>query len=319
MLTPELLLRQVHFRHEPGIQFGFPRPAHFEILAPDEELFWKLSPGRPNVNSLGFRGGEIARPKPPAVYRVLFLGDSVPYQGYPALVETFLNGWGIARRFESVNLGVPGYSSHQGRVLVARYGEMLEPDLVVISYGWNDHWQAYGAVDSRKKITVGRSAAARTLGVLESRSRLVQWLRSVQARWLGTDRRLATVRVPRDEYESNLVHMGKFFAARRVPVIFLTAPTAHYALGVPDYLVTQGFAPDKERVMALHRGYNQVVRDVAVAHGWLVLDLERESAALGNPAELFGGDGIHLTRAGAARVAWRMANFIAGHWSRLAP
>ena len=320
LLTPELLLRQVHFRHEAGIQFGYPRPAQFETLVPDEKLFWKLAPNRPEVNSLGFRGGEITRPKPRDVYRVLFLGDSVPYQGYPALVETFLNGHGGGTwRFGSVNLAVPGYSSYQGRVLVAKYGEMLEPNLVVISYGWNDHWQAYGAVDSRKKVTVDQSAPTRTLRALEAHSRLLQWLRFMLAHRPDVGRPLASVRVPRDEYEANLTHIGEFFTTRRVPVIFLTAPTAHYTRGVPDYLVKEGFAPDKERVTALHRGYNQIVRDVVAAHGWLVLDLEREFAALGNLPELFGGDGVHLTRAGSALVAKRLADFIADHWSRLAP
>ena len=314
LLTPELVLRQAQFRHDAGIQFGYPRPSEFEILVPDEELFWRLAPGRPDVNSLGFRGREIERPKPAQVYRVLFLGDSVPYQGYPALVETFLNGPGRGpRRFASVNLAVPGYSTYQGRRVVARYAEMLEPDLAVISYGWNDHWQAYGAVDSRKTIAVDRSAAGRAMRTLYEHSRLVQWLRWMLAPLLGREQPLSVVRVPRDEYEANLIDIGSFFAARRVPVIFITPPTAHYALGVPDYLVTEGFAASKERVTALHREYNQIVRDVAAAHGWLSLDLERELAGLDSLPELFGRDGIHLTRAGSALVARRIADFIAAH------
>ena len=320
LLTPELLLRQANFHYELGIQFGYPNPTQFESLVPDEELFWRLSPERSDINSLGFRGKEIELPKPPAVYRIVFLGDSVLYQGYPEIVETFLNAQGRTEmRFESVNLAIPGYSTYQGRILVDKYGDRLEPNLVLISYGWNDHWQAYGQIDSQKKMVVNRSAADMALGTFYQHSRVLQSLRYMLGLFLGAERPLTVVRVPIDEYRDNLIYIGNFFTARNVPVIFITPPTAHYALGVPDYLVEENFATDKESVVTLHRTYNQIVREVVATHNWLILDLEQEFASLNQLSEIFVEDGVHLTPTGSASVAKRVTDFIGANWPALSP
>src|SRR5262249_57762072 len=58
LLTPELILHQMRFHYELGVQFGYPQPKDFKALLPDPELFWKLPPKRDGNNSLGFRGAE---------------------------------------------------------------------------------------------------------------------------------------------------------------------------------------------------------------------------------------------------------------------
>jgi hypothetical protein len=94
-------------------------------------------------------------------------------------------------------------------------------------------------------------------------------------------------------------------------VVFITAPTSQYRLGVPDYLENQGFVPNKAAATTLHRQYNEIVRDVATGDGVFLLDLEAETAAL--PAEglgqLFMKDGIHFTDKGLETVAIRIARF----------
>ena len=153
IVAPELTLRGAGFRYESNIQFGYPRPEDFTTLVPDEFLFWKLAPG-PGVNSMGFPGDEIETPKPADTYRILFLGDSCTWQGYPTGVKLFLE-WDAAgksqRRFDAVSLAVPGYTSYQGRIVAERLAGQVDPDLAVIYYGWNDHWLAYGAVDWRRR------------------------------------------------------------------------------------------------------------------------------------------------------------------------
>lgn len=307
VLTPELFLRQANFHYETGVQFGYPKPAQFEAFVPDKDLFWKLPPQKPGVNSLGFEGKEIEVPKPAGIYRILFLGDSVPRQGYPAMVETFLNAQPQRKnRFECINLSMSGYSTYQGRILVDKYGTVLEPDLVLVSYGWNDHWQAYGQIDSKKTITVSWSAA----DTVYKYSRVLQWLRYRLSPLIGIEHPLSEARVPPDEYRANLTYIGTFFTTRHVPVIFITPPTAQYSLGVPDYLVKEGFAANKESVVTLHRAYNQIVREVTTAHHWPILDLEQEFASLDNLADIFIEDGIHLTPIGLGLVAKRVTDFI---------
>lgn len=118
MITPEVALRVAGFRFESGIQFGYPRPSHFVNFVADDKLFWKLDRGREDVNSLGFLGSEILVPKPSDVIRIVFLGDSVTNNGYPKYVQYFLNDGMSKPKYEAINFGVSGYSSHQG-VIVA--------------------------------------------------------------------------------------------------------------------------------------------------------------------------------------------------------
>ncbi|MFC1570064.1 hypothetical protein ACFL4L_07495, partial [bacterium] len=81
-ISPELILRDIKFRYESGIQFGHPRPTHFIHFITDDQLFWRLNPENNNVNSFGFPGKEIQIPKPDNTVRLLYLGDSCTQQGY---------------------------------------------------------------------------------------------------------------------------------------------------------------------------------------------------------------------------------------------
>jgi lysophospholipase L1-like esterase len=312
VVVPELALRVVGFRGESGIQFGYPRPENFVALEPDPRLFWKLRPSSPNVNSLGFPGHEIAVPKPRDRYRILFLGDSCTQQGYPDIVEVLLNGSHADkdRRIESITLAVSGYSSHQGRVLAELYGERLEPDLAVVYFGWNDHWQAYQAVDSQRVAPAPPSPLAKRLAFFQQ-SRLVQGLESLSASLGSANKPIGDVRVPRAQYQENLLAIQRIFERRRVPVVFISAPTSHYRLGVPDYLVERHFVPDKPFSVAIHRDYNQIVRAVAAgAPGSYLLDLEREFESREDLEAIFTRDGIHFTPPGLALVAKRVSEFL---------
>jgi lysophospholipase L1-like esterase len=311
LIVPELTLRVAGFRSEAGIQFGYPRPEEFVGFDPDERLFWKLRTSGRNVNSFGFPGEEVVIPKPAGRYRILFLGDSCTQQGYPDMVEVLLNAGDetTPRRFESVTLAISGYSSHQGRVLADMYGERLEPDLAVVYFGWNDHWQAYQAIDSERAVPKPPSPWARYLGFAQQ-SRLMQGLGSLLASLTDANEPIGEVRVPRAQYQENLLAIQRLLGSRRVPVLFVTAPTSHYRLGVPDYLVDLKFVRDKESSAAMHRSYNETVREVAAATGSYLLDLERDFDSSDDLGAVFTRDGIHFTQAGLALVAKRVADFL---------
>jgi lysophospholipase L1-like esterase len=312
VVVPELALRVAGFRGEAGIQFGYPRPQEFMAFDADPRLFWKLRSSNRNVNSLGFPGHEITIPKPKDHYRILFLGDSCTQQGYPDIVEVLLNGGhaGNAKRVESITLAVSGYSSYQGRVLAELYGERLEPDLAVVYFGWNDHWQAYQAVDSQRVAPEPPSAWAKRLAVFQQ-SRVLQGLESLLASLKGSNKPLGEVRVPRAQYQENLRTIQRIFEKRGVPVVFISAPTSHYRLGVPDYLVEQNFVPDKSFSVTMHRSYNETVREVAAGvPGSYLLDLEHELESREDLDAIFLRDGIHFTPAGLALVARRVTDFL---------
>ena len=213
LVVPELALRATGYEHTSKVEFGYPRGRELLTFVADEKLFWKFeSQGDDGINSLGFVDDEVPIPKPNDRYRVLFFGDSCTWQGYPNVAEAIANsGASGERRVESVMLAVPGYSSHQGRVLAESYGPGLEADLVFVYYGWNDHWLAYGAIDAYKVIEVpppsnGLGAALREL-------RLFQAARALASRLRGaTVEPLSEVRVSEPEYRENLIRIHAVFA-----------------------------------------------------------------------------------------------------------
>jgi lysophospholipase L1-like esterase len=119
--------------HEPGAEgiYVGPRPWPIEFRAPVR------------INSLGLRGPEVA-PLPPGGVRILLLGDSVVVGFEVAYEDTFgalLEGH-LARALgvpvQVVNAGVRGYGTDQSLLYFREHGRLLEPDLVVSFFSYND-------------------------------------------------------------------------------------------------------------------------------------------------------------------------------------
>ena len=129
-----------------------------------------------HTNAQGFRGDALAARKP--AVRVAALGDSSTFgwgveqfEAYPGrLAHTLADKLGRPPAdVEVLNLGVPGYSSFQGRVLLERTALGLAPDLVTWSYLSNDG-EMTGESD--------RAAYAQRVG---ARGALLAWLHESRA------------------------------------------------------------------------------------------------------------------------------------------
>jgi lysophospholipase L1-like esterase len=321
LVLPEVALRIAGFTFESGIEFGFPRPQKMVDFAPDEHLFWKLraaddpAPKKYVGNSMGFPGGEVLVPKPADACRIVFLGDSCTFLGYPEqAIESLHREHPLeAKRYESVILAIPGYSSHQGLAATELYGQKLGADVVVVYFGWNDHWLAYGAIDSKKQVHVSSSAPARFLAAATHASRLLQAMNWLRMQMAGANDPIADVRVLPEEYANNLTEIDRLYREHGTTVVFVTAPTSFYALGVAPYLLLLHFVKDAESAIKLHREYNAIVRDVARRTGAVLLDLEAEAEKRDDLAKIFIADGIHFTPEGNAWLGERVAKCIAEH------
>ena len=82
------------------------------------------------------------------------LTDGPPRGGWPSWLNRLLQEQGRAggRRFEVMNAGVAGYSSHQGVLRFLQEVDRYQPDLVLVSFGWNDAAEAIGQPDKTFKI-----------------------------------------------------------------------------------------------------------------------------------------------------------------------
>jgi hypothetical protein len=91
-------------------------------------------------NSLGYRDREHAVAKPPGVYRIVVLGDSIAaglrvernQDIFPAILERLLNQRGLPA--EVINLAVSGYNTQQQVETLRERGLAYHPDLVLVAY-----------------------------------------------------------------------------------------------------------------------------------------------------------------------------------------
>ncbi len=125
------------------------------LYQPSPTVLYELRPGtdeevgyghvRIAINRAGFRGDvEPVVPKPAGTWRAIVLGDSFTFSGKVLLADTFaerlekiLAARDPSRRYEVLNLGVPGYKSSQELGLLREKGLALDPDLVIVDYTLN--------------------------------------------------------------------------------------------------------------------------------------------------------------------------------------
>jgi lysophospholipase L1-like esterase len=136
--------------------------------------FWPTLPaslqGNPvwdvRLDSRGFRQEEFGNEKPSGTVRIACLGDSWTFGGnvaqgdaYPQGLARLLNGGG-GRRYEVLNLGVLGYSSHQGLRLLESQVLPWRPDVVTLGFAMNDASVAgYRDAEAARASPPARSAA----------------------------------------------------------------------------------------------------------------------------------------------------------------
>ena len=188
----------------------------------DPDLLWILKPysslsEREALNSHGFRGPDFSIEKPPDTYRILILGDSRSFgfglmnydDIYPARMQQYFNQTLSNTQVEILNLSVIGYSSYQGKILLEKYGKLLQPDLVIIWFGFND--LLYYFVSDQ--IAASQPHIQKTLSKFLNHIYIYQWLSQIWNKFLNPTIRNMEFeqpiieRVPPVNYEQNLFEM----------------------------------------------------------------------------------------------------------------
>ena len=196
----------------------------------------ELSGTRFRTDALGFRGDELRG----GARRILTLGDSCTWgwrvaddEAYPAVLQRLLDGRPPAR-YDVVNGGVPGYTSHHGLVVLREKGLPLAPAIVTLGFGFND---AFASGDIAEEIARERRLRRFLLvdDFLIDHSILYAWLRVKTTRAsppVGAASPLAAdrpVRVSPERYRQNLtemVQLARGAGARVVLLSFWRQPVA---------------------------------------------------------------------------------------------
>jgi lysophospholipase L1-like esterase len=246
----------------PGDPFYAKDPRRRNHLA-DPQLIWRGRPGyegeyhyqaggavdRFRNNAFGFRGDELADPKPAGTTRILNVGDSATWglnlgsgaATYSAQLARLLDASGGS--WEVVNAGTVGYSSLQGVALLRRWLRDLEPDVVTVYLGNND--PAPGGLKDADRVAASAGPLQGWLrrnrfylllqkGVLHLRAATMETNRQALLAKLSEEQagaqqtreghyRLAA-RVTPDQYEENLREVVRLVRAAGARPILLQVP-----------------------------------------------------------------------------------------------
>ena len=101
---------------------------------------------RIRINADGFRDDlDYAPAKPPGTFRIVVLGDSFTFAGkvpldgtMPKRLEERLRDADPSRRYQVLNLAVPGYNTAQEAGALEEAGLRYQPDLVLVAFVLND-------------------------------------------------------------------------------------------------------------------------------------------------------------------------------------
>ena len=111
---------------------------------------YALKPGysvgdRERINSLGFRGEEIALEKPEGVFRIVAIGGSTTFavylpwhQSFPYYLQKELRSRFNTDRIEVINAGLTGSTAAESFHRMATQVLPVDPDMVIIYHGFND-------------------------------------------------------------------------------------------------------------------------------------------------------------------------------------
>lgn len=290
----------------------------------DEDLGYRPRPGFEGWNELGLRDDPIETPK--RRFRVLLLGDSVPFYGesaadtFPGQLERALAENPELGPSEVLNAGVRGYTNYQETVFLEKYGVLAEPDLVGVSFILNDLHKILHQFKTVNGEIVGQTysfSSEAKQGVqsplyrLLAKSHFLVWLRGKLSVFddlielyagdsfsfeLRPDFGSAWQEAPWQDVEAQLARMRAVGVERGFRVFVVVFPFA-------DQLRADYLARDAERVRFPQRKLAEIAARLELP----VLDLFDELDA----AQDFDADRIHLTATGRARTGKRIARFLA--------
>lgn len=150
LICGEIGLRAYEAARHARTETPQPAPVPLHILKKSAVLYG-LNPEHSEISSQGLRDDEVVIPKPPGIFRILVLGDSVAYGSSLPAAETFPNRLEKMLReqfgpVEVLNAAVAGYTAYNELHYYLEDGRKFGADLVIVAFCMNDvanprlHW-----------------------------------------------------------------------------------------------------------------------------------------------------------------------------------
>jgi lysophospholipase L1-like esterase len=162
---------------------------------------------------------------------------------FPMLLQKQLRAANPDRKIEVVTMAVPGYTSHQGLVWLQRDIDELQPDLLIVSFGWND--ASFSDFPDREAIKVNWYAVGVRWLIDHSQAfaHAVRWLRAREAKEEQVRNQNQTrprtvvypgARVSQQEYLNNMITIQDLARQRDAAVIVIAAPYRDHSPDAPE-------------------------------------------------------------------------------------
>jgi lysophospholipase L1-like esterase len=290
-----------------------------KLVAPmfrhSKNAVWEPIPGVKGFNEDRFVGPRISVERTPTTIRIAAVGDSCTQFGdppYSAVLRDLLADR-LNKPVEVLNAGVAGYSTEQGRRRLECDVMPYRPDVVLLYFGWNDHWILDRFTDAEVAAENSRQWAWLDYA---GWSRVVQLglcvAHTVHERhaW-ELVHKPRVLRVPPEQYRQNLEKMIGISRRVRAKPILITAPTDMTGQTPVTDFTNLLYLEDTEyeTPKALHDAYVNFTRDVAQKTGCRLADAEQLFKA---KSGLIMRDHIHLTQSGIELMAEFLAGEVAG-------
>lgn len=241
------------------------------IFEGDPLLLWRLKPNLDHAiwdftvvstNADHLRSEDPQKPllpKQDGTIRIICLGDSVTFGfrvppvwpekpteyspdwvPYPMLLERQLRAANPNRHIEVITMAVPGYTSHQGLAWLRRDINMLKPDLLTVSFGWND--ASLSDVADREAIRTDWYAVG-VRGLIDysqAFAHATRWLRARQTLKSHAQPPTAArsarpvARVSQQDYLDNMTAIEQLARERGARVIVIAAPYRDHSPAAPE-------------------------------------------------------------------------------------
>ena len=256
-----------------------------DVFKKDGRLFWKFRRSLSihsdyfkdrvyRINSRGMRGDEI--PPKSDCPRIVALGNSCTFgwgvdyhQTYIKQLEGLVNADENFARVETINAGIPGYTSFQGMKFYKSDVCRLRPDILLIMFGWNDHWRAANNIPDKEQcfppgLILGIQNRLSSLKLYCSMKKLFLSAldRPISSQYNMGD---AAYRVCAEDFRKNLEEIIRCCRGEGVTPILMTAPIPSLEKYYPKYY--------RSPIHSCHQHYNNMIRGVASSNNCLVVDI----------------------------------------------
>ncbi len=253
-----------------------------EYFLKDHDLFWRFRPnqtissnffveGEYRINNHGLRGPDFSAEKDPGLARIICLGNSCTFgwkvageETYPRQLESILNGGKENGRWQVINAGVTGYSSLQGLRFLRREVLNWDPDILIISYGWNDQWAgAQDIADKEQELPAQWILDIQNTLNLTMTYRGLKYLLFTLTKPPAADfsRTDPVYRVNVADYRKNIRQMITLAYEHDIAVYLMTTPVAPIK------------NPSFQGVAEYHKRYNGVLREIQAQTGIPCIDV----------------------------------------------